>query len=46
MLFSSMNFYVFLKKSLQLTKPAFIWSKVQQKQYNFEIFLLFKTAAF
>ncbi len=25
-----------------LNKPAFIWSKVQQKQYNFVIFLLFK----
>ncbi len=35
-------FDVFLKKSLLLTKPAFLWSKVQQKQYNFEIFLLFK----
>ncbi len=29
---------MFLKKSLLLTKPAFIWSKGQQKQYNFERF--------
>ncbi len=35
-----------LKKSLLLTKPAFIWSKVQQKQHNFEIFLLFKPTVF
>ncbi len=27
-----LNFYVFLKKPLLLTKPAFIWSKEQQKQ--------------
>ncbi len=33
-------------KSLLLTKPAFIWSEVQQKQYNFEIFLLFKITVF
>ncbi len=25
-------FYVFLKNYLLLTKPAFIWSKIQQKQ--------------
>ncbi len=24
----------FLKKSFLLSKPAFIWSKVQQKQYK------------
>ncbi len=28
-------------KSLLLNKPAFMSSKVQQKQYDFEIFLLF-----
>ncbi len=39
---NSKIFNVFLKKSLLLTKPAFIWSKIQKKQYNFEIFLLFK----
>ncbi len=33
---------MFFFKSLLLTKPAFILSKVQQKQYNLEIFLLFK----
>ncbi len=33
---------LFFKNSLLLTKPAFIWSKVQQKQLHFEIFLLFK----
>ncbi len=27
----------FLKKSLLLTKHAFIWSKVKQKQNHFEI---------
>ncbi len=29
---NSKVFNVFLKKSLLLTNPAFIWSKVQQKQ--------------
>ncbi len=29
-------FYVFLKKSLLLTKPAFIWSKVGYKQKHVE----------
>ncbi len=38
-------FNVFLKKSL-LTKPAFIWSKIQQKQQYCEIFWLFKITAF
>ncbi len=33
--------FIFLKKFLLLTKPAFIWSKVQHKQYNFEIVLQF-----
>ncbi len=32
------GFFVF--KSLLLTKPAFIWSKVQQKQYNLEKFYI------
>ncbi len=41
MFFSNKIFMFFLKKSLLLTKPAFIWSKMQQKQYNFEIFLLY-----
>ncbi len=31
------GFFVF--KSLLLNKPAFIWSKVQQKQYNLESFI-------
>ncbi len=30
--FLNSKILVFLKKSLLLTKPAFIWSKVQQKQ--------------
>ncbi len=34
---------VFLKKSLMLKKAAFIWSKIQQKQYC-EILLEFKIA--
>ncbi len=29
---NSKIFNVFLKNSLLLTKPAFIWSKIQQKQ--------------
>ncbi len=36
----------FLQKSLLLTKPEFIWPKVQQEQSNLEIFLLFKLPDF
>ncbi len=36
----------FLKKSLLVTKPAFIASNEQQKEYNFEIILLFKITLF
>ncbi len=38
--------YVFLKKSLLLTKPAFILSKVQQKQYKLDFFLLCNITVF
>ncbi len=33
-------------KELSPIHQAFIWSKVKQKQYNFEIFLLFKITVF
>ncbi len=36
----------YLKKSFLITKPAFMWSKIQQKQYNSEIILLFKITVF
>ncbi len=40
----TVRFYVFLRNSLLLTKPAFIWSKIQQ--IFCEIFLLLKITAF
>ncbi len=43
--FLNSKIFCYLKKSV-LTKPVFISSKVQQKQYNFEIFLLFKITVF
>ncbi len=37
---------MFLKNYLLLTKPAFIWSKIQQKQWYCELSVLFKITAF
>ncbi len=33
---------MFVKNYLLLTKPAFIWSKMQQKHEYYELCLLFK----
>ncbi len=43
---NSKIFYVFLKKTFLLTKPAFIWYNIQQKQWYCEIVLLFKITGF
>ncbi len=37
---------MFVKKSILLSKPAFIWSKIQQKQLHFEICLPLKITVF